>query len=370
MDFTGGVLGIAIPFLVVLTALVFVHEMGHYLIARFNGVRVEVFSVGFGPEIFGWTDKAKTRWKFSLIPLGGYVKMFGDMNAASVPDPDAVQLAEDERREAFPFKRLSQRAWIVAGGPLANFLFAVVLLAGLFSIVGQPFTPAVVGDVQAESAAEAAGMLPGDKIVEIDGAAIERFEEVQRIVRLSPEQPLNITVLRDGGEVELVAVPKRTVFDDNFGNKQEIGLLGVSRSGVDYVRHGVGEAVWRASEETVAITLGTLKAVGQMIAGTRSAKELGGPIRIAEMSGQVAEIGVVSLVWFMAVLSINLGLINLFPVPMLDGGHLLFYAIEAVRGRPLGDRAQEYGFRIGLALVLSLMVFATWNDIVRIYERF
>ena len=370
MEFTGGILGIAIPFLIVLTVLVFVHEMGHYLIARYNGVRVEVFSIGFGPEIFGWTDKANTRWKFSLIPLGGYVKMFGDMNAASQPDPDAVQLSEAERQEAFPFKRLSQRTWIVAGGPLANFLFAVVLLAGLFSIVGQPFTPAVVGEVQADSAAEAAGMLSGDRIVEIDGATIERFEEVQRIVRLSPEQPLAITVQRDGGLVELVAVPKRTVFDDNFGNRQDIGLLGVSRSGVEYVQHGPAVAVWRATEETVAITLGTLKAVGQMIVGSRSAKELGGPIRIAEMSGQVAEIGVVSLVWFMAVLSINLGLINLFPVPMLDGGHLLFYAFEAIRGRPLGDRAQEYGFRIGLALVLSLMVFATWNDIIRIYERF
>ncbi len=370
MEFTGGVLGIAIPFLIVLTVLVFVHELGHYLIARWNGVRVEVFSVGFGPELFGYTDKAKTRWKFSIIPLGGYVKMYGDMNAASVPDPDAVHLTEEEKAEAFPFKRLSQRTWIVAGGPLANFLFAVVLLAGLFAFVGQPFTPAVVGDVQPESAAEAAGMLPGDRIVEIDGATIERFEEVQRIVRLSPEQPLAIIVEREGREVALTAIPTRTEFDDNFGNKQEIGLLGVSRSGVDYVRHGPLEAVWRASEETVAITLGTLKAVGQMIAGTRSAKELGGPIRIAEMSGQVAEVGVVSLIWFMAVLSINLGLINLFPVPMLDGGHLLFYAIEALRGRPLGDRAQEYGFRIGLALVLSLMVFATWNDIVRIYERF
>ena len=370
MDFGGGVLGIAIPFLVILTLLVFVHEMGHYLIARYNGVRVEVFSIGFGPEIFGWTDRHRTRWKFSLIPLGGYVKMFGDLNAASMPDPRAISLSDAEQDEAFPYKRLSQRTWIVAGGPLANFLFAVVLLAGLFSLVGQPFTPAVVGAVQEDSAAAEAGMLAGDRILEIDGATIERFEEVQRIVRLSPEQPLEITVLRDGAEVPLVAVPQRTVFDDNFGNKQEIGLLGVSRSGVEYKQHGPFEAVWRASEETIAITLGTLKAVGQIIAGTRSAKELGGPIRIAEMSGQVAEVGLVSVVWFMAVLSINLGLINLFPVPMLDGGHLLFYAIEALRGRPLGERAQEYGFRIGLALVLSLMVFATWNDIVRIYERF
>ncbi|MCG8355085.1 MAG: RIP metalloprotease RseP [Kiloniellales bacterium] len=366
MDFFGFV----IPFLVILTILVFVHEMGHYLIARYNGVRVEVFSVGFGPELFGYTDKAKTRWKFSVIPLGGYVKMFGDLNASSLPDPRIVNMSSDDQAEAFPFKRLSQRSWIVAGGPLANFLFAVVLLAGLFAFVGQPFTPAVVGEVQEDSAAAEAGIMPGDRIVRIDGGEIERFEEVQRIVRLSPEQLLEVTVLRDGGEVTLQVTPRRTVFDDNLGNKQEIGLLGVSRSGVEYVRHGPIEATWRAMEETVSLTLGTLKAVGQMIAGTRSAKELGGPIRIAEMSGQVAEIGLVSVIWFMAVLSINLGLINLFPIPMLDGGHLLFFGIEALRGRPLGERAQEYGFRIGLALVLSLMVFATWNDIVRIYEKF
>ena len=370
MDFTGGFLGVAVPFLVILTVLVFVHEMGHYLIARYHGVRVEVFSIGFGPEIFGWTDRARTRWKFSLIPLGGYVKFFGDMNAASMPDPRAISLSDDDQEEAFPYKRLGQRAWVVAGGPLANFLFAIVLLAALFGFVGQPFTPAVVGDVQEDSAAADAGIQPGDRILEIDGGAIERFEEVQRIVRLAPEQPLEVTLLRGEEELTVTTVPRRTVFEDNFGNSQEIGLLGVTRSGVEYKKHGPIESIWRAGEETLAITVGTLKAVGQMIAGTRSAKELGGPIRIAEMSGQVATVGLVSVIWFMAVLSINLGLINLFPIPMLDGGHLLFYAIEAVRGRPLGDRAQEYGFRIGLALVLSLMVFATWNDIARIYERF
>lgn len=366
MEFFGGIIDFGVPFLVILTVLVFVHEMGHYLIARHNGVRVEIFSVGFGPELFGYTDRAKTRWKFSVIPLGGYVKMYGDLNAASMPDPRLVDMSQDDLDEAFPYKRLSQRAWIVAGGPLANFLFAIVLLAGLFLFIGQPFTPAVVGEVQPDSAAEAAGMLPGDRIIAIDGDTIERFEEVQRIVRLSPEQPLEVLVLREGAEVPLTAVPIRTEFEDNFGNKQEIGLLGVSRSGVEFVKHGVFESVWRASEETVSLTLGTLKAVGQIIAGSRDAQELGGPIRIAQMSGQVAETGVVSVIWFMAVLSINLGLINLFPIPMLDGGHLLFYAIEAVRGRPLGEKAQDYGFRIGLALVLSLMVFATWNDLVHL----
>jgi regulator of sigma E protease len=366
MGFLDGFVGFLLPFLVILTVLVFVHEMGHYLLARRNGVRVEVFSIGFGPEIFGWTDRAKTRWKFSLIPLGGYVKMFGDLNAASMPDPRLIALPHEDRDEAFPYKRLSQRSWIVAGGPLANFLFAILLLAGLFAFVGQPFTPPVVGEVQAGSAADRAGMLAGDRIVAIDGTEIERFEEVQRIVRLSPEQDLQVTVLRDGAPVELRATPERTTFEDNFGNMQEIGLLGVSRSGVEFVRHGPVSAVWQASRETVALTVGTLKAVGQMIAGTRSAGELGGPIRIAQMSGQVAETGVVSIIWFMAVLSINLGLINLFPIPMLDGGHLLFFAIEGLRGRPLGERAQEFGFRVGLALVLSLMVFATWNDLVHL----
>lgn len=366
MEFFGGIIDFGVPFLVILTVLVFVHEMGHYLIARRNGVRVEVFSVGFGPELFGFTDRARTRWKFSVIPLGGYVKMFGDLNAASMPDPRLVDIGQVDLDEAFPYKRLSQRAWIVAGGPLANFLFAILLLAGLFLFVGQPFTPAVIGEVQPDSAAAAAGMAPGDRIVAIDGDTIERFEEVQRIVRLAPEQALEVVVLRDGAEVQLTAVPTRTVFEDNFGNKQEIGLLGVSRSGVEFVKHGIFESLWRASEETLSLTLGTLKAVGQIIVGSRNAQELGGPIRIAQMSGQVAETGVVSVIWFMAVLSINLGLINLFPIPMLDGGHLLFFAIEALRGRPLGEKAQDYGFRIGLALVLSLMVFATWNDLVHL----
>ena len=366
-DTFDGMLDFAIPFLFILTVLVFVHEMGHYLLARRNGVRVEVFSVGFGPELFGWTDRAKTRWKFSLIPLGGYVKMYGDLNAASMPDTALVDgMDMKDRDEAFPYKRLSQRAWIVAGGPLANFLFAVVLLAGLFMIVGQPFTPADVGGIQEGSAAEEAGIQPGDTIVEIEGTAIERFEEVKRIVELSPERQIEIVVLRDGAEVALKATPKRTVFEDTFGNKRDIGLLGVTRSGLEFVRHGPFEALWRAGEETLSLTVATLDAVGQMIVGARSADELGGPIRIAQMSGQVAETGIVSVVWFMAVLSINLGLINLFPVPMLDGGHLLFYAIEGLRGRPLGERAQEYGFRIGLALVLSLMVFATWNDLVHL----
>lgn len=360
MEFIDVLTGTIVPFLIVLTVLVFVHEMGHYLLARKNGVRVEVFSIGFGPEIFGWTDRVNTRWKFSLIPLGGYVKMFGDADAASRPSGEPM--TEEERAVAFQSKRLGQRAWIVAGGPLANFILAIVIFAGLFMFVGQPFTPATVGEVLPESAAEEAGFQAGDRIVRVDGSDVERFEELQTIVQLSAGKPLEIDVLRDGAEVALTATP-RPATQESFGSEQQVWRLGISRSGAEYKRHDPLTAVWRATVETVSVTGNTLKAVGQMITGDRSSKELGGPLRIAQMSGQVAEFGILSLLTLVAILSVNLGLINLFPIPMLDGGHLFFYAIEALRGRPLGERAQEYGFRIGLALVLSLMVFATWNDL-------
>ncbi len=366
MEMINDFFGVLVPFLVILTVLVFVHELGHFLVARWNGVRVEVFSIGFGREIFGWTDKANTRWKFSLIPLGGYVKMFGDANAASQPGDDVKELSAEERAVAFPCQSLAARTGIVFAGPLANFLFAIVLLAGLFATVGQPFTPAVVGNVVPGSAAEEAGILAGDRIVGLDGSAIERFEEVQRIVRPSAGRLLEIEVLRDGARLTLAATPRAEEQTDSFGNTQDIGLLGVSRSGVEYTRHGPLAAVWRAGIETWTLTIGTLEAVGQIIAGARGAEELGGPIRIAQMSGTVAESGLVPVIWFMAVLSINLGLINLFPIPMLDGGHLLFYGIEALRGRPMGERAQEYSFRIGLAIVLSLMVFVTFNDLANL----
>jgi regulator of sigma E protease len=366
MDFSGGLYGFGLPFLAVLTALVFVHELGHYLVARWNGVRVEVFSIGFGPELFGWNDKAGTRWKFSLIPLGGYVKMFGDANAASMPAEGGEHMSAEERAVAFPHKRLGQRAAIVAAGPIANFLFAIVVLAGLFSIVGQPFTPAVVGEVVPGSAAEAGGFASGDRIVTVDGRSIERFEELQRMVALRPGETLTFTVLRDGAQIQIQATPERVEQDNNFGDRQEVGRLGIQRSSAEFVQHDPLTAVWQATRETFSIIDTTFTALGQIIRGDRGTEELGGPIRIAQMSGQAAEFGIVTVIHFAAMLSINLGLINLFPVPMLDGGHLLFYAIEAVRGRPLGERAQEYGFRIGLALVLTLMVFVTWNDLLRI----
>jgi regulator of sigma E protease len=249
---------------------------------------------------------------------------------------------------------------------LANFAFAIVVLALLFATYGQPFTPADVGQVQAGSAADKGGIKVGDAIVSIDGGTISRFEDVQQVVRLNPGEPMTIVVRRDGQLVTLHVTPARTETTDRFGNRHHIGLLGIGRSGVEYVKRNPIAAVGQAFSETWNLSTSTLQAMWQIVIGTRASDELGGPLRIAQMSGEVAEGGVVPLLWFMAVLSINLGLINLFPVPVLDGGHLLFYAAEAIRGKPLGQRAQEYGFRIGLALVLTLMVFATWNDLVHL----
>lgn len=261
---------------------------------------------------------------------------------------------------------MGQRSAISAAGPIANFIFAIILLAGLYTVSGQPFTPAVVGGVNTDSPADVAGFQVGDRVIKIDDSVIERFEDMQQIVRLSLGEQMQIIVVRDDLEVSLSVKPKVTEYKDRLGNVQRIGLLGITRSGVEYVKHGPVDAVVQATKETASIVGMTLKAVGQMIVGARTTQDLGGPIQIAKMSGQMAEQGVVAIVWFMAVLSINLGLINLFPVPMLDGGHLLFYFFEAVRGRPLSEKVQEYGFRIGISMILMLMLFATWNDLTKL----
>jgi regulator of sigma E protease len=350
-------------FLIVLTVLVFVHELGHYLVARRNRVRVETFSIGFGPELFGWWDKAGTRWKFSAIPLGGYVKMFGDSDAASMPSAGLPKMTEAEKAVSFHHKRLGQRTAVVAAGPAANFIFAILLFAVLYMTVGQPYTSPEVGAVLPASAAEQGGMKAGDVIVRIDGRAIDRFELVQQIIQINQGTPVEIVVRRDGAEVPLTVTPQIVEEKDIFGNLHRHGKIGVRGGTPEYVKRDPVTAIYQAFGETWNLSVGTLQAMGQMIIGARGTEELGGPIGIAKMSGEVARLGPTALIGFMAVLSVNLGLINLFPIPVLDGGHLLFYAAEAVRGRPLGQKAQEYGFRIGLALVLMLMVFATWNDL-------
>jgi regulator of sigma E protease len=365
MEFFSGVPHYAISFLLVLTVLVFFHELGHFWIARRNGVRVETFSIGFGTELFGFNDRHGTRWKFSLLPLGGYVKMFGEADTVFTPDGQERRLTPEERAVSFVHKTVGQRAAIVVAGPVANFLLAIVLLAALFATYGKPFSSNEIGVVRQESAAQAAGIVPGDRIVEVNGQRIERFEDIAAIVRLGLDEPLDIVVDRQGQELRLSAQPVIVEEVDIFGNKQRVGRLGIESAGEGGVVHyDPLSAVWVAVEDTWRMTVGTLQAVWQIINGSRPAEELGGVLRIGKAAGDIAKISFASFVSFAALLSINLGLINLFPIPMLDGGHLAFYAAEAVRGRPLGARAQEWGFRVGLALVLSLMVFATWNDLV------
>jgi len=365
MAFLTGIIDYIVPFLVVLTVLVFVHELGHYLVARWNKVRVEVFSIGFGPELFGWNDRAGTRWKISVAPLGGYVRMFGEGDAAATGEPLAEMTAAD-RAVSFKHKRLPQRAAVVVAGPAANFIFAIVAFAAVFATVGQSVTIPVVGKVMPNSSAATSGLLPGDRFVSVDGTPISRFEQIQQIVGLNTGTPITIVVDRGGHDVSLNVAPRMVTETDRFGNKHRTALLGVQAKAGGMVRLDPATALWHATRQTWNVTAGTIEALGQMIDGRRSGSDLSGPVGIVRMSGEVAEGGVAALIAFMAVLSINLGLVNLFPIPILDGGHLLFYFAEAVRGKPLGQRAQEYGFRVGLALVLTLMVFATWNDLSRL----
>jgi regulator of sigma E protease len=354
-------------FLIVLTVLVFVHELGHYLVARWNGVRVEIFSIGFGRELVGWTDRAGTRWKIGWLPLGGYVKFFGDAGVASNPGEVLRHMTPAERAVSFHHKSLGARAAVVAAGPIANFLLAILLLAALFTFIGQRFTPAEISAVQEGSPAAAAGFQPGDRIERIDGSTIERFEDLQHIVEQSPGKRLIVTVRRGAEERDLQVTPRTVEITDAFGTVRQIGRLGVSRSGgVEFKQHNPASAMWAACREVVNLTVLTMHALGEMIVGARPPDDLSGPIGIANISGKMAERGFVEIVLFTAFLSLNLGLVNLFPIPVLDGGHLLFYAFEWLRGRPPGERAQEYGFRVGLAVLLAIFVFATWQDLKRL----
>jgi regulator of sigma E protease len=466
-----GVLGFAVPFLFVLTLVVFFHELGHFLVARWCGVKILVFSIGFGRELFGFTDRHATRWKVAAIPLGGYVKFFGDDNAASVPDQAAIaRMTEEERRYSFIHQPVGRRAAIVVAGPLANFVLAVAIFAGLFMIMGKPSTSPRVDEVQPGSAAAAAGFKPGDLVLKIDGRAIDSFSDMQRIVSVSAGETLVFDVDRGGTQVTLKATPVLDESTDRFGNVRRQGLLGIRRlvgprieeiqpgSPADaagfkpgdivlsinghaienvadmqrIVNASVGEtlafevnrdgarvplkatpvleetrdksgnvhreaifgvvrtsnsgdrqlqpvaplrAVELAMQETWFIVERTMVYLGGVVSLRESPKELGGPIRIAQLSGQVASDGFPSLIGWVALISVSIGLLNLFPIPLLDGGHLLFYAIEAVRGRPLSEHAQEVGFRIGLAIVAMLMIVATYNDfchlrIFGIFSRF
>ncbi len=365
------VLSYILPFLFVLTLVVFFHELGHFIVARWCKVDVKVFSIGFGREIFGFDDKKGTRWRLSWIPLGGYVKFAGDENAASAPDANAIKnMSEEERAGNFHAKTLAQRAAVVVAGPVANFLLAIAIFAFMFTFVGQRHTLPFVDAITENSAASKAGFKEGDLVLSIDGEPIESFGEMQRIVSISADQELTIFVKRKGTEIELKATPRKQETTDVFGNSIRRGLLGIRRSASpeDWVlkKYDPLTSVWMGTKETYFVITRTLSYLYDVITGREKADQLGGPIRIAQISGQVATAGFFALLNLGAILSVSIGLINLFPVPMLDGGHLLFYGIEAIRGRPLSEKSQEIGFRIGLALVLMLMIFATWNDLVHL----
>jgi regulator of sigma E protease len=348
----------ATAFVVVLGVLVFVHEFGHYLAARWRGVHVEVFSIGFGRAITGWVDRHGTVWKLAWLPLGGYVKLHGQERPQDVsPQVRAGWIPG----RTFHEKSVLSRAIVVAAGPAANFLLAMVLFAVLFLAIGRPVTLPVVGEVMPDSAAAHAGLQVDDRIQSIDGQPVKTFEDVQGIIVGHPAETLPMTVLRSGKTESL-----KVLVGSHDVDGKRVGLLGIRGGRMDYVSVGPLAAITGGVTQTWTITVDTIGGVAQMISGQRGTEELGGPLRIAQLSGQVAELGVASLISFIAVLSVNLGLINLFPIPVLDGGHLLFYLAEAIRGRPLPPRAQEFGLRAGIALLAGLFLFATWNDLSHI----
>jgi regulator of sigma E protease len=453
----GNIWTYGVTFLFVLGLLVFIHEWGHYIVARMCGVRVEIFSVGFGKELFGWTDKSGTRWKISLFPLGGYVKMFGDSDPASAGHTDEIKsesgqvrvMTEEERSVAFFAKPVWKRALIVFAGPGINYLFAIVILACLYMFVGRPITPPVVSGIEIGSAADKAMFQPHDVITTLNGIKVDSFDQVRRKAMLTLDGELVFGVTRDGKDIEVIAIPQKITDTDRFGFSHERGYLGLigPANGIDVgqilsidgvstegdinkakaliqekmdqnivistmvqkdgtpnqirirppkelnsldsqkidskketivlilgekpgdkvIKYNPVSAVGVAVTESYRITVETLKAIGQMFMGTRSTKELGGIIRIGAMAGDMAERGYIALIVFTALLSINLGMINLFPIPMLDGGHLMFYAIEAVRGKPVSEVYMEYAFRAGLVMLVTLMVFSNLNDILQLF---
>ncbi|GAC1348481.1 MAG: RIP metalloprotease RseP [Acetobacteraceae bacterium] len=343
-------------FLLVLGVLVFVHELGHYLAARWRGIHVETFSIGFGRALLSWTDRVGTVWKLAWIPLGGYVKLHGQERPEDVSDE--VRAGWQDGR-TFNGKPVLSRAIVVAAGPVANFLLAAVLFAVLFATAGRPVSVPVIGEVLADSAAAKAGLLVGDRVVSIDDAPVSRFEDLKRIISAAPDRVLQVRVRRDGQEQ---TIPVLAGSQAASAGRRE-GVLGVKGGAAEFNRLDPVAALGAGLVQTWDVTVQTVHGLGQMLSGQRNADELSGPLGIAQLSGQVASLGLASLVSFIAVLSVNLGLINLFPIPVLDGGHLVFFAVEALRGRPVPPRVQEFGFRAGFAVLAGLFVFATWNDL-------
>ena len=358
----------AIPaFIFLITMVVFFHELGHFSVARYFGVRIETFSIGFGPAIVSWRDRKNTLWKISWFPLGGFVKFFGDADGASTPDRDAAsKMTDTDRAVAFPFKPLYQRALIVVAGPVANFILALVILTAFFMVNGKLVTPAVISWVQPNSPAQAAGIQVGDKFLEVDGEKIQSYEQVVQLISLSAGETLPIKLQRGGQVIDISATPRLVEVQGPFGNKQKVGQIGIKDLAKSYrVPLGPFQAIGAAVDEIGEIVSSSFRAREQLMRGNTS--QLSGPVGIMKISGQVARVSFVALIQLVALLSVSIGLVNLFPIPLLDGGHLLYYAFEGVLGRPLGERAQDVGFRLGLAVVAGIFLLVTWNDLLNLF---
>ena len=362
-------LSFVLPFIVLIIVVVFIHEYGHYYFAKKYGVGVTDFSIGFGKEIFGWNDKSGTRWKICWIPLGGYVKFFGDRNVFSQADQEKIieKYNDKERQKLFVLKPIYQRALIVFGGPLANFILALVIFFSIYTFIGKDFTPAVINEVQKDSPAMVGGLKQNDIILEIDGNEVQSIMDVSKYITMSTSEFVDFKVKRSYDELLLKIRPDTVLSEDNLGNKlnkRMVGIkLGAYNDEINHVKLGPAKAIYHAAHEVYYVSVSSLKYIGGMIVGKADTSQLGGPIRIAKISGQVAEFGILAFISMMAYISISLGLVNLFPIPLLDGGHLMLYAFEKVLGRPLSQKTQEGFFRIGMFLLLSLMFFTTFNDL-------
>lgn len=358
-----GILVTLAGFVLLLGPLVFIHELGHYLVGRWFGVKAETFAIGFGKELMGWTDRRGTRWKVCLLPLGGYVQFAGDANPVSQPSAEWLALPAEERAKTLPGRPLYQRALVVAAGPITNFLFAILILAGFNYAYGKVVAAPVIGTVEAGSVAQQAGLRPGDRVVSIRGEVPREWEAMHMAIAQHPGEPLDMVVERGGQRIALPVVARDKRTKDKFGNEMRIGYLGIAPARAELKPVGPVEAVTLAVQQTGRIVSMSVTGIGQIVAGKREVKELGGPIKIAKFSGEALSMGWLNFVWFVALISINLGFINLLPIPVLDGGHLALYGIEAVRRRPVSERGQEWAFRTGLAFVVGLMLFVTVNDL-------
>ena len=358
-----------IPFIILILVVVFIHEYGHYYFAKRYGVGVTDFSIGFGKEIFGWNDKSGTRWKICWIPLGGYVKFFGDRNVFSQSDQEELlkKYNDEDKKKLFVLKPLYQRSLIVAGGPLANFILAIIIFFFIYTFVGKDFTPAMIDEVKKDSPAEVAGLMKNDIILEIDNTKVKSILDVSKLITMSTSEFINFKVSRYDESILLKVKPDNVDTEDSLGNKINKRMVGITlipyNNEINHQKLGPTKALYYSINEVYFVTISSLKYLGSIIFGSGDSSQLGGPIRIAKISGQVAEFGLIPFLSMMAYISISLGLINLFPIPLLDGGHLMFYGFEKILGRPLSQKTQEGFFRIGMFLILSLMFFATFNDL-------